>query len=198
LNTKVIVGITGGIGSGKTFVCQILKAMGYPVFFSDQEAKNILIDNQTVKQQITDLFGTNSYLENGELNRKHLSNQIFNNKNLLEQMNQIVHPAVRSAFKEWTNQQTSRIVFNEAAIIFETGIYKNYDHVILVTAQKETKIKRIKKRDNSTIQEIEKRMKSQWSDKQKKPLASFIINNDDHIMLLPQINKIVEQLIDIR
>lgn len=168
--------------------------MGYPVFFSDKEAKDILVNNSTVKKQITDLFGTNSFLENGKLNRKHLSNQIFNNKDLLAQMNQIVHPAVRNAFKDWTNKQTSTIVFNEAAIIFETGIYKNYDHVILVTAPIETKIKRVQKRDSASIEDIEKRMKAQWPDEQKSPLASFIINNDDNVMLLPQINKIIAQI----
>lgn len=194
MTTKVIVGITGGIGSGKTFVCQILKAMGYPVFFSDKEAKNILTSNPTVKQQITDLFGPNSYLKNGELNRKHLSHQIFNNKDLLERMNQIVHPAVRTAFNIWTEQQTSKIVFNEAAILFETGIYKNYNHVVLVTAPKDTKLKRIQKRDNSSSEDIEKRMNAQWSDEQKIPLADFVIDNNDGVMLLPQINDTIKQL----
>lgn len=168
--------------------------MGYPVFFSDQEAKNILTYNHTVKNQITELFGSNSYLKNGELNRQHLSNQIFNNKDLLEQMNQIVHPAVRIAFEEWTIKQSSSIVFNEAAILFETGIYKNYDHIILVTASKNTKLSRIQKRDNSSIENIEKRMNYQWSDSKKIPLASFVIDNDDNVMLLAQINKIIKQL----
>lgn len=168
--------------------------MGYPVFFSDQEAKAILVNNSNVKQQIIALFGTNAYLENGQLNRKHLSNQIFNDKDLLAQMNQIVHPAVRAAFKDWTARQSSDIVFNEAAIIFETGIYKNYDHVVLVTAPKDTKLKRIQKRDNASIEDIEKRMNAQWSDEQKKSLASFIINNDNNVMLLPQINKIITQI----
>lgn len=170
--------------------------MGYPVFFSDHEAKHILVSNSTVKQQITDLFGSDSYLEDGKLNRIHLSQQIFNNKDLLEQMNQIVHPAVRSSFLEWTTQQSSEIVFNEAAIIFETGIYKNYDHVILVTAPKDTKLKRIQKRDQSTISDIEKRMNNQWSDEKKIPLASFVINNDDNEMLLPQITEIIKKLVN--
>jgi len=168
--------------------------MGYPVFFSDKEAKYILANNKTVKQQIIDLFGTTSYLENGKINRLHLSQQIFNNKDLLRQMNQIVHPAVRIAFKEWTNRQISPIVFNEAAIIFETGIHRNYDQIILVTAPKEIKLKRIQKRDNASIEDIEKRMITQWSDQQKRVLANFIINNDDQVMLVPQINKIIEQL----
>jgi dephospho-CoA kinase len=194
LNTKVFVGITGGIGSGKTFVCQTLKAMGYPVFFSDQEAKNILVNNPNAKKQITGLFGADSYLKNGELNRKYLSNQIFNNKNLLEKMNQIVHPLVRTAFKEWSKQQTSNIIFNEVAIIFETGIYRNYDHIILVIATKETKIKRINKRDNSSAEEIEKRMNAQWPDEQKIPLSNFVIDNNDSMMIIPQIINILDKV----
>ena len=109
-------------------------------------------------------------------------------------MNQIVHPAVRAAFKDWTNQQTSTIVFNEAAIIFETGIYKNYDHVVLVTASKNTKLNRIQKRDNASVEDIEKRINAQWPDEQKTPLTSFTINNDDDVMLLPQINGILEKI----
>ena len=146
--------------------------MGYPVLYSDKEAKAILVNNPVVKQQIIDLFGLNSYLENGQLNRNHLSSQIFNDKDLLAQMNQIVHPAVRHTFKEWGDQQSSPIVFNEAAIIFETGIYKQYDFTILVTASKDTKLKRIQKRDNASIEAIEKRMDAQWSDERKIPLAS--------------------------
>jgi len=194
LTSKKIVGITGGIGSGKTFVCQILKTMGYPVFFSDKEAKKIVTHNPTVKQKIIAIFGPESYTKNGTLNKKHLSNQIFNDKNKLEQMNQIVHPSVRESFKKWAQIQTSNIVFNEAAIIFETGIYKIYDNTILVTASKKTKIKRIQNRDHISIGEIEKRMSSQWLDEIKSPLASFIINNNENVMILPQLIQIIKQL----
>jgi len=194
LTSKKIVGITGGIGSGKTFVCRVLKAMGYPVFFSDKEAKEILTSSPLVKKQITNLFGQNSYLKNGDLNRQYLSSQIFNDKNKLEQMNQIVHPAVRESFKIWTQKQASNIVFNEAAILFETGAFKIYDKTILITASKETKIKRIQKRDNISIENIKSRMNSQWTDEKKKPLADFIITNDENKMLIPQLIKVINQL----
>ena len=192
MTSKKIVGITGGIGSGKTFVCQILETMGYPVFYSDKEAKLIIANNKQVKLKIIALFGKESYLKSGKINRQHLAKQIFENQQKLEQMNAIVHPAVRLAFENWTNKQNSNIVFNEAAIIFETGIYKRYDFTILVTAPKQIKIKRILKRDNSSLTEIEKRMNNQWLDEKKQKLANFIINNDEKQMLLPQIIEIIK------
>ena len=196
MTSKKIVGITGGIGSGKTFVCHILESMGYPVFYSDKEAKAILMNDSNVKQQIIDLFGGESYQNNGNLNRDFLASKIFSDKKLLSKMNSIVHPAVRQYFKIWTEKQKSKIVFNEAAIIFEIGIAKNYDDVILVTASKDTKIKRIQKRDKSSIQDIEKRMNNQWTDEQKKKLTEFVIDNDKNVMLLPQIDSILNKIIE--
>lgn len=192
--SKKIIGITGGIGSGKTFVCQILEAMGYPVFYSDLEAKSILINNLVVKNQIIELFGEEAYLNNNSLNKPFLSSKIFNDKQLLSKMNAIVHPAVREYFVEWTNQQKSTLVFNEAAIIFESGIHKNYNAVVLITASEQTKIKRVQLRDKSDVLDIQKRMNNQWTDEKKKELTDFIIVNDDDLMLLPQINNILERL----
>ena len=189
---KKIIGITGGIGSGKTFVCRIFESMGYPVFYSDKEAKSILNNDLTVKNQIIDLFGKEAYLSNELLNREFLASKIFDNKELLSKMNAIVHPTVRRYFNEWVVQQKSNIVFNEAAIIFEIGNDKNYDAVVLVKASKETKVNRIQTRDNSSLKEIEKRMNNQWSDDRKIELADYVIDNNVGIMLLPQINTILE------
>ena len=194
MKTKVFVGITGGIGSGKTFVCQVLETMGYPVFYSDKEAKKIIVSNKIVKKSIIDLFGKEAYTDSGKINTSFLSKQIFNDKTLLNKMNGIVHPAVRLAFKEWATGQKSKIVFNEAAIIFETGIYKNYKHVVLVTAPKDLKIKRITKRDQSTIEQIENRMKNQWTDQKKAEFTNLTINNDEQSMLIPQIVDVLNKL----
>lgn len=194
MTSKKIIGITGGIGSGKTFVCQILEAMGYPVFYSDIEAKAILVNSLNVKNQIIELFGHEAYLNNKSLNKTFLSSKIFNDKQLLSKMNAIVHPAVRQYFLEWTNQQNSTLVFNEAAIIFESGIQKKYDSIVLVTGSEKTKMKRIQLRDNSTVLDIQKRMGNQWTDQKKKQLTDLIIVNDDDIMLLPQINNVLERL----
>ena len=194
MKTKVFVGITGGIGSGKTFVCQVLETMGYPVFYSDKEAKKIIVSNKIVKKSIIDLFGKEAYTDSGKINTSFLSKQIFNDKTLLNKMNGIVHPAVRLAFKEWATGQKSKIVFNEAAIIFETGIYKNYKHVVLVTAPKDLKIKRITKRDQSTIEQIENRMKNQWTDQKKAEFTNLTINNYEQSMLIPQIVDVLNKL----
>jgi dephospho-CoA kinase len=193
-NSKIIVGITGGIGSGKTFVCKILNAMGYPVFYSDIVAKDLIAFNQEVKQQVINVFGKKTYFKSGELNKNYLAQQIFSDKNKLEQINQIVHPAVKKKFKEWVSEQSSDLIFYESAILFETDSYKDFDKVILVVASKETKIKRILNRDNTSLQEIEKRMINQWSDNQKIPLADYIITNNDDSMLMAQINKIIKDL----
>jgi dephospho-CoA kinase len=193
-NSKIIIGITGGIGSGKTFVCKILSTMGYPVFYSDTVAKDLIAFNQKVKQKIIDVFSKEAYLKSGELNKTYLAQQIFSDKNKLEKINQIVHPAVKKAFKEWECEQSSDLIFYESAILFETDSYKDFNKVILVVASKEIKIKRILNRDTSTLEEIEKRMINQWSDNQKIPLADYIITNNDDSMLIEQINEIIKDL----
>ena len=192
--SKKIIGITGGVGSGKTFVCQILEAMGYPVFYSDIEAKALLISDFIIKNQIIELLGPEAYLNNKSLNKPFLSKKIFNDKQLLSKMNAIVHPAVRQSFRDWTNQQNSKLVFNEAAIIFESGIQKNYDTVVLVTASEKTKMKRIQLRDKSAVLDIQKRMDNQWTDEKKTQLADYVIVDDDEIMLLAQIINLLEGL----
>lgn len=192
---KKIVGVTGGIGSGKTFVCRILEAMGYPVFYSDRVAKQILITKKSVKEKIISVFGALAYLETGELNKPYLSKQIFSNKKLLEQMNSIVHPIVKKEFEQWICQQNASIIFYESAILFESNSYKNFDKIILITASKQTKIKRLLKRDNSTIEAIEKRMNNQWADEKKIPLADYIIVNDENSMILEQVNEVLKNLL---
>lgn len=190
----ISVGITGGIGSGKTFVCEILEAMGYPVFYSDQVAKEIISSSSEAIAQIKNLFGENAY-KGDELNRAYLAELIFNDPSLREKMNAIVHPLVRQAFEEWAGHQNSKLVFNEAAILFETGSYQNFDFTILVTAPKQLRIQRVQKRDDLSKEEIEKRMSAQWSDDKKRELANFVINNDEQEMLLPQINEILTSIL---
>lgn len=168
--------------------------MGYPVFYSDSVAKNLIVNNIEVKRQIISFLGDESYLKSGELNRTYLAQQIFSDKNKLESINKIVHPAVKKAFNEWIEKQGSSLVFYESAILFETESYKDFDKVILVIASKETKINRLLKRDNSTIQDIEKRMVNQWSDDQKIPLSDYIITNNEDSMLIEQINEVIENL----
>jgi dephospho-CoA kinase len=189
----ISVGITGGIGSGKSFICQIIDTMGYPVFYADNQAKKILSSNLQAVEAISELFGEKAYL-NGELNRSFLAESIFNNPEQREKMNTIVHPLVRKAYEHWADSRDSSLVFNEAAILFETGSYKNFDKIILVTAPEKLRINRIQKRDEASTQEIKVRMNAQWSDEKKIPLADIIIINDEVSQLLPQIVKAIEQL----
>lgn len=187
------IGVTGGIGSGKTYVCQIFETMGYPVFYSDKEAKDLINHNLQVKEQIVDLLGEESYNEQG-YNREYVAGKVFNDSNLLQKLNEIVHPAVREAFDEWSEKQNSELVFNEAALLFETGSNKSFDHIILVYADIDTRITRLLNRDQSTEEEIKKRINSQWSDEEKMKLTDLYINNSEGEMLLPQIAKVLKKI----
>lgn len=191
----ISIGITGGIGSGKSIATRIFQAMGYPVFYADKEAKKIMTSNQKVIQEITTIFGKEAYIK-GELNKKHLANKIFNHPELKNKINQIVHPAVRSEFNKLVEKSKGQLVFNEAAILFETGAYKNFDYTICVVADKELRIKRVQQRDGMTDKEIESRMNNQWDDKQKIPLADFTVYNNEGDRILPQILEIEKKVLE--
>jgi len=167
--------------------------MGFPVFDSDSEAKNLMVHNASVVKKIRNIFGDAAYVQ-GELNRKFLAQQIFNNPQLKDQLSNIVHPAVRQSFEHWCKKQTAPIVFNEAAILFETGRYKDFDYTILVTAPENIRIRRVIQRDQTTTETVKSRMDNQWKDEEKKKLASFIIVNDDRELVTLQIEKILSQL----
>lgn len=187
------IGITGGIGSGKTFVCSIFECMGYPVFYSDKIAKEIIENDLDVKSELKSIFGEDIYVED-TLNRKRLAAMIFSNKSLLTKVNSIIHPKVRSEFNAWCQVQKSSFVLNEAAILFETDAYKTFDATILITAPQELKIQRISLRDFITFDEIKSRMDNQLSDDKKIKLATLIINNDEKQPLLSQIEEVIFKL----
>lgn len=188
------IGITGGIGSGKTHVCRIIQQLGYPVFYSDQEAKSIMQNDIEVIEQIKQLFGSSAY-SNGELNREHLAKCAFNNPSLLAQLNNAVHPVVRKNFSIFAEKHCDKqLIFNEAAILFETGAYKNFDLNILITAPKKLRIERIMSRDNSSEEQVLSRMKNQWEDEQKIPLADYVITNDEKSDLETDIKKILQDI----
>lgn len=191
MDKVITIGITGGIGSGKTYVCRIIEAMGYPVFYSDNIAKNILNTDADVIHKITNCFGTSAYLD-GNLNKEFIASEIFKDESLRVAINNIVHPAVRTNFQSWCKNQKSKLVFNEAAILFETGAYNNFDYTILITASKQIKIDRLKKRDGLTEKDIQRRLDSQWKDEEKIPLANFVINNDETELLLPKVVDVIK------
>lgn len=173
-----IVGLTGGIGSGKTTVANFFKDLGVPVYIADDAGKRLMATSEEVKKAVVDLFGKDAYIE-GSLNRKLIAAEVFNDAGKLEQLNQIVHPAVVRDFSEWLSLQEFPYVIYEAAILFEAGGYKKCDLVLLVTAPKNSRLERVQKRDQSSLSEIEARMQHQWSDEQKQELANYEILNID-------------------
>ncbi len=193
MTKKTFVGITGGIGAGKSIVCRIINTMGYPVFYSDIEAKKILNSDSQVISALKTIFGKEAYSSNAELNRNYISEKIFSNQSLLNSINDIVHPAVRKAFHDWADEQEKEIVFNEAAILFETNAYKKYHINILVTAPEKLRLKRVMQRDSTTEEAIKARMLKQWSDEKKKKIANLIIKNDDQILLIPQVINLLKE-----
>ena len=188
------VGVTGGIGAGKSLICSILERMGYPVFYSDIEAKKIIISNPQVRIDLIELFGIQIFKDH-QLNRKLLANLLFSDSTLIEKMNAIVHPKVREEFENWALNQDSQLVFNEAAILFETGSYKNFDATILVTAPLEIRLNRVMNRDNSIRSDVQKRIDNQWSDDQKVILSTYRIQNDDIQSVLDQLDEVLYELI---
>jgi len=187
------IGITGGIGSGKSLVCKILASIGYPVFYSDDAAKLIIANDPEVKSALTSRYGQDIF-SGGELNRALLSSKIFENNDERTFVNQLIHPRVRDAFEKFANSSTKSFVFNEAAILFETGSYKHFDRTILITAPQDTRIDRVMKRDNCTKDSVLIRINSQWTDEKKEALANGIIINDGAQPLLAQIEKTLSDL----
>jgi dephospho-CoA kinase len=191
------VGVTGGIGSGKSIICRIISTMGYPVFYSDLRAKELMVNDPELMAELRELFGQDAY-ETGtptpQLNRTFLAEKIFNDPDLINQMNAIVHPKVRKSFHEFAAQHPHTHVFNEAAILFETGAFRAFDKTILVTAPIELRIERVVQRDHIHRQQVEERMKNQWPDEKKLKLAEFVIQNDDQQLITPQVLEILSHL----
>ena len=191
----MVIGLTGGMGSGKTTVAGFFKDLGVPVYIADLEARRLMNEAPEVREKITALFGDKAY-SNNILDRKYISSQVFMDKQRLEALNGIVHPAVRQDFIHWKKNQQAPYVLYEAAILFEQGGDRNCDYVILVTADRETRIARIKKRDQATLEDIEARMTHQWSDEKKLLLADFVIKNEDLNLTAQKVKEIHEKLLE--
>ena len=188
-----VVGLTGGIGSGKSTIARMFEDLGVAVYIADIEAKKLMNEDPTVKKEITDLFGEEAY-RNNTLNRPFIANIVFNDSTQLEKLNAIVHPAVADHFYRWKDRQNGNYVIKEAAILFENGGYKQCDHTILVVAPLELRISRVLNRDQSTRDEVLSRIKNQWDDDQKIPLADFVIQNIDLQDTEQQVNEIHQKI----
>lgn len=190
------IGITGGIGSGKTTVCRVFEVLGIPVFYADNAAKSIMHNDALLRQDIVEGFGKDSYFENGDLNRKHISSIVFNDKDELAKLNALVHPAVFRAFDIWVKEQKDApYVLKEAALLFESDSHKMCDQSILVKSPEALKISRIIARDNTTAEEVRLRINRQFPDKKKERMADHIIINDEQMLLIPQILELHEKFL---
>ena len=191
------VGITGGIGSGKSTVSRFFSELGVPVYDSDQRAKSLMQHDDSIIIKIKKEFGDDSYLNN-MLNRSHIAEIVFKNELKLKQLNAIVHPVVRTDFNNWLSQNSNaKFVIKEAAIMIESGAYKDLDKLIVVNANREQKIKWIKKRDHLLLEDIENRIQNQLSDKIRNQYADFIIeNNSSKKELKQQVLSIYNKLVD--
>ncbi len=187
------IGITGGIGSGKSFIATIIERMGYPVYYSDVRSKELTNAHPLIRQGLIDLVGENVYF-GGELDKKVLATAIFSNDELRLKVNQLIHPIVRQDFEDWANSQKRDLIFNEAAILFETGAYRNFDATILVYAPEELRLKRVLKRDIITKEEVLVRMNNQLKDDEKRKMTSLQILNDGESPILIQIETILDEI----
>ena len=182
------VGITGGMGSGKTTVCKIFEVLGIPVYYADDKAKELMTNNEALRQKIIKLFGTDAYLKDQTLNRKYIADIVFNDPSKLEKLNRAVHPAVLKDSEIWhKSQKNVPYTLKEAALLFESGSYKNLDKMITVVAPQEIRIQRILERDKTSRKAILARIENQISDHEKASQSNFVIYNDGKQGLIEQV-----------
>ncbi|TXB66686.1 dephospho-CoA kinase [Vicingus serpentipes] len=185
-NSPLLVGLTGGIGSGKTTVSKIFNVFGVKVFNSDNVAKNLLNTNNEIRKEVIELFG--DVYENNLINAKKLASIVFNNSELINKLNQVIHPRVNLEFIEWVkNNNQEKLLLKESAILIESGGHNNLDQVILVVSDECNRISRVVKRDNSTKSAVLERINKQLTDEEKIKFSNYIIYNNDKDLLIPQI-----------
>ncbi|MBR1774109.1 MAG: dephospho-CoA kinase [Bacteroidales bacterium] len=193
-NPKLIIALTGSIGSGKTLIAQVFKHLGVPVYLSDVEAKK-LYENKEMISQIEDLFGS-GVITNGQIDKKKLADLVFNDSFLLKKLNNCVHPLVKQDFEKWALQQSFPYVIMESAIIYETGWERLFDKIICVSTPMDLVLQRVQMRDNQTKEQIMKRIANQMSADEKIKRSGYVINNDNIQLVIPQIREIHSQLLN--
>ena len=188
------IGLTGGIGSGKSTVARIFSVLGIPVYDADSASKRLMSEDEILKERIIENFGKESY-NNGKLNTKHLSEQAFSDPKKTELLNSIVHPATINDAVEWMKKQNAPYIIKEAALIFETGSNKLLDKVIGVSSPVSLRIERTMKRTNLAVDQIQKRINLQMDEEEKMRLCDYVIFNDEQQMLIPQVLQLHEQFL---
>ena len=180
------IGLTGGIGSGKTTVAKIFETLGVPVFYADDAAKKLMNTDEDIKKSIIKNFGKESY-KNNELDRKYIASIVFNDTEKLQLLNSLTHPATIKDSEKWVKKQTAPYIIREAALLFESGANKKLDSVIGVYAPQHIRVKRVMDRDHSSAEEVMKRINRQLEEEEKMKLCDFVITNNDQELVLPQV-----------
>ena len=188
------IGLTGGIGSGKSTIAKIIEILGYPVYISDRRASSLMNRNQDIRQALIQRFGENIYLPEGGLNKQQLASIIFNDKRAITEVNRIVHPVVTQDFRDWCSVQKSKLVFFESAILFESKLESLFDYIILISTDTETRIRRVVARDSTSREKVMERINNQMPDSEKLPKSDFVIYNNDDDRIVKQIHDIIQQL----
>ena len=187
------IGLTGGIGVGKTYVSKIFQKMGIPIFNADEQAKKCMVDDANLKEAVQLAFGENMYLK-GVLQKDALAKIVFNNTEALAELNALVHPIVKQKFEDWCIMQSTSMVIKEAAILFESDAHLALDAVVCVSAPEKLRISRVQKRDGNSVEQIQSRMSKQMPQTEKEELADFLIVNDQVQLLLPQVLAIIKEM----
>jgi dephospho-CoA kinase len=192
------VGVTGGIGSGKTLVCRVFNLLGVPVYNADLAAAKLTASDSEIKLELTELLGPDIYSASG-LNRELMAALIFDNRKLLKQVNQIIHPRVALDFASWCTRQTNQAyIIQESAILFESLAYKGLDKYITVTCPEKIRIMRVITRPGMTLEKIRRILKNQWPERKKTMLSHYLVRNDGNALILPQVLKIHDEMISIK
>lgn len=189
------IGITGGIGSGKTTVCKVFELLDIPVFYADDVAKTLMVKDVILIQQIKATFGDEAYFADQSLNRKFISDTVFNQPNLLKKLNSFVHPAVFRAFDTWCLQQKAPYVLKEAALLFESGSYQQNDYNILVSCPLALRIQRVMLRDKLTQEKVMERIAVQLPEETKQSLSNYLIQNNEQEFIITQVLQLHSQLL---
>lgn len=191
----ILVGLTGNIGSGKTTVSRLFSMLGVPVYYADEKGRQFL-GLPEVREKVISLFGKDVLGENGEIDRQKLASVVFADKEKLRQLNAVIHPLIRADFRQWADKQAGHpYVMEEAAILFESGLADDFDRIVLVAAPEELRISRVCRRDGVEEGSVRQRARHQWSEKYKKPMSDYIIENDETSLVIDQVQEIHGQLL---
>ena len=191
----ILAGLTGNIGSGKTTVSRLFSMLGVPVYCADEKGRQFL-GLAEVKEKVVSLFGGRVLNEEGMIDRKKLASVVFADKGKLRQLNEVIHPMVRADFRKWADKHEGHpYVIEEVAILFESGLARDFDKIVLVAAPEDIRINRVCKRDGVEADSVRQRARHQWSEEKKIPLSDFIINNDGNSLVIDQVTEVHEQLL---